>query len=595
MIKIGDNYYRNLEEQVLKNKEDIAQHYEIDRVLANLGIKLIGQVETEADLPDPLTYEGEYGDAYAVGNRAAVNAGTGYYTYYVFSRPDADAGNPGNHWLNVGRISIVGPQGPIGPVGPEGPEGKAGSKWYSGTSLPSITTEMEDGFQALNTTNGDVYQLTTLGNGSRTWIRTGNIQGPQGIQGVQGPIGPQGPQGQQGEKGATGDVGGFINIRAILSNADQLPTPASLNNLTVAYLVGSTMPYDLYVQVGESSATATWNNTGAFNAATLVTVGGVGQNVWEADTKLDKVTNVTVMPQAYVKFENGTQGVFNILPTPGAGSSGIPNKAYVDNYLTPKPLTDTFEKAYGGGDIAVLSGDVWKKMNVTGANAAYTIAMRQENGVLNVGTPTADTHAANKAYVNDGFVAKQERTSTNRAAVYGISKTGEPTLFVADAGQGANHVVMSDDYGCLYAAEPRIANNCATKNYVDTAMAALGIKSPTAVYEGYCSSNTVSVGTSFDSWKIENQTYNIYEFDISGLSKVTILSNLNGTVALGNPKSCIFMSTTKEGNCVQATANITLTPSDTMSGPFTLTPPTGAKYLYISTFASQSTPHIQGF
>jgi hypothetical protein len=157
MIKIGDNYYRNLEEQVQKNKEDIAQHYEIDRVLANLGIKLIGQVETPADLPDPLTYTGEYGDAYAVGNKEAVDAGVGFYTYYVFSRPDNDAGNPENHWLNVGRISIVGPQGPQGIEGPEGPEGKSGSKWYSGSTLPSITAEMEDGFQALNTTNGDVF------------------------------------------------------------------------------------------------------------------------------------------------------------------------------------------------------------------------------------------------------------------------------------------------------------------------------------------------------------------------------------------------------------------------------------------------------
>ena len=33
--------YRNLVEQVRKNQEDIARHYEIDRVLADWGIKVI--------------------------------------------------------------------------------------------------------------------------------------------------------------------------------------------------------------------------------------------------------------------------------------------------------------------------------------------------------------------------------------------------------------------------------------------------------------------------------------------------------------------------------------------------------------------------
>jgi hypothetical protein len=562
MIKIGDNYYRNLEEQVLKNKEDIAQHYEIDRVLANLGIKLIGQVDTPADLPDPLTYDGEYGDAYAVGDPVAVDAGVGYYTYYVFSRPDADAGNYENHWLNVGRISIVGPAGPQGIEGPMGPEGKAGSKWYSGSSLPSITSEMEDGFQALNTTNGNVYQLSTLGNGTRTWILTGNIKGAQGIQGPVGPIGPQGPQGQQGQPGPRGDSGGFINIRGILGNIDQLPLPSSLNNLTIAYLVGAAAPYDLYIQVGENSDVATWNNSGPFNAATLVMVNGAAQNIWNADTKLDKITTPTFEP---------IQGADNI------GGETINGVVYFVKY------------------------DGTNKTAPVGVQAAaYTIPARDSGGNFYVQNPTIAYHCANKRYVEDNFVAKQGAGAQNR--VYGVNQAGEQVMYNVLQGQGANFIIMSDAYGCISAATPRTDSNCATKKYVDDEITrvselvnSLGIHSPIGVYEGFCGSNSVAVGTSFANWKVENQGYNIYEFDVTGKSEVTILGNLGGTFALGDPKSCIFFSYSKEGTAMIATAQIQLDPSDTMNGPFKLKFGTNPKYLYIATTKGHGVPHLQAF
>ena len=96
---------RNLEEQVQKNKEDIARHYEIDRSLANFGIKIVGTVSSVEALPDPLSYQGQYGDGFAVGQ-------TGSYDYYIYTRPDVNAGQPNNHWLNVGQLAIQGPQGP---------------------------------------------------------------------------------------------------------------------------------------------------------------------------------------------------------------------------------------------------------------------------------------------------------------------------------------------------------------------------------------------------------------------------------------------------------------------------------------------------
>lgn len=320
---------RNLQEQVLKNKEDIARHYEIDRTLANLGIEIVGQVETPEDLPNPATYTGSFGDTYAVGNKVEVDAGTARYMYYVYTRPDINAGQPFNYWLNVGSISIVGPQGVQGPAGPQGPKGEAGAKWNSG-AFPNITGNINDYY--LVTTGGsgyigDVYRITEGGP-----VYMGNIRGPQGLQGIQGPAGLEGPQGVPGPKGETGDVGGFINIWGILTNINQAPTPASLNNLTVAYLVGAAAPYDLYVQIGESSDTAIWTNMGSFNAATLVTVNGVGQNVWDAGTKLDKVETSTT--EVYVHKRN-VQGT--VAYSQGLSSNAIVQRTGLDILVPDTP------------------------------------------------------------------------------------------------------------------------------------------------------------------------------------------------------------------------------------------------------------------
>lgn len=302
MLVFNGKQYRNEAEQVLKNKEDIAAHYAMDRALANFGIKIVGTVASADDLPDPLTYQGEYGDGYAVGQ-------PGSYVYYIYTRPDPNAGQPNNYWLNVGSISVVGPEGPRGPQGLTGPQGQS-TKWYTGQSFPA-TPNTNDMFLA---NNGQVYQYT---NGN--WQPITSIMGPQGVQGIQGIQGPQGPIGPQGAQGERGDVGGFINIVGMLTSAEQLPTPSSLDNLTYAYLVEHTGGtdqandhYDLYVQVGENSNVAVWLNAGPFNAATLVTVNGEGQNVWNADTKLDKWTGQAGNYRIYGVDTNGqTQVMYN--------------------------------------------------------------------------------------------------------------------------------------------------------------------------------------------------------------------------------------------------------------------------------------------
>lgn len=331
---------RNLQEQVLKNKEDIAKHYEIDRTLANFGIKIVGTVATVNDLPNPLTYDGEYGDGYAVGQ-------PGSYTYYLFTRPDPNAGITENHWLDVGQLAIQGPQGPVGPQGPQGPRGDA-TRWYtSSTELANANP----GDLWLDK-QGNIFKKSTEAN---VWTPVTNIKGPQGIQGPRGPQGEVGPQGEKGERGETGDVGAFIHINGILSSSSQLPLPTQINDLSAAYLIGSSAPYTLWVQAGSSIQTAIWTDVGELNVGTYITVGGQFQNVWNADTKLDKNTSVTQYNQLYAKAANGGEGYINVtkqalgdavVQRESDGSITVPyvpaapvdatSREYVDNRLNTK-------------------------------------------------------------------------------------------------------------------------------------------------------------------------------------------------------------------------------------------------------------------
>ena len=273
MITIDGKILRNLEEQVLKNQQDITNIKSLGQ-LYSFDIKVVGQVTDVIDLPNPETYQGEFGDAYLVGTTLP-------YDFYIYTRPNQF--NPANFWLNIGPFPLAGPQGETGPQGPKGETGR-GNSWSVSTNDPASTENRINGDQHLNSITGAVFSLT---NG--VWANTGNIRGPQGAQGIQGIQGPVGPIGPQGPKGDTGDVGGFINIAGIVETVDQLPTPESLGNLTIAYLVGTASPYTLYIQVGSTSAAAIWQNMGALNVATYVTVDGVYQNVLEMNTYQSKI------------------------------------------------------------------------------------------------------------------------------------------------------------------------------------------------------------------------------------------------------------------------------------------------------------------
>lgn len=240
MITFNDKVYRNLQEQVAKNKQDIADFRQVDRVLADFGIKVLGRLDSEDELP---TDDNEYGDAYAIGEDAP-------YDFYVWTRGNEYTSDTA-FWFNIGKMSVVGPQGPKGDrgaTGPQGPKGDTGAQGPAGA----------------NGTNG--------------------LQGPQGLKGDTGEKGDIGAQGPQGPKGDTGYI---YTIKSTLTSATLLPAPTETNRWD-AYLIGATAPYHLYVQL-ESDNTIAWTDVGSMTASgtsTQVLVDGEFVETFNADTKL---------------------------------------------------------------------------------------------------------------------------------------------------------------------------------------------------------------------------------------------------------------------------------------------------------------------
>lgn len=257
MIK-DDTVYRNLPEQVLKNKEDIENILMSQKVLGEFGIKIVGYVETVGQLPEAESYEGEYGDAYAVGTATP-------YQYYVWTRPTSAITIA--HWFYIGVFPQPGPTGATGATGATGPQGPAGAGMITQPINPTGITGYQVGQAWLNNETGDLFVL--ISGNPNYWERTGNLIGPQGPQGPQGLRGATGATGPQGPVGQQGPAGPGIVIIGQVESTSALPDP-SLIAAGRAYLVGTDAPYELYVIVGATQSQHQWLNAGLYNAFTYV-------------------------------------------------------------------------------------------------------------------------------------------------------------------------------------------------------------------------------------------------------------------------------------------------------------------------------------
>ena len=130
MLKFGNKEFRNLQEQVKKNMDDIMFILQEEGVLNEFGIKVVGQEQSVIDMPTVDNYkednpDWEYGDAYAVGTEAP-------YELYILTR--ANGTHPDDYWFNIGEFPMPGPQGEEGPQGQDGPQGPTGPSGQDGVS-----------------------------------------------------------------------------------------------------------------------------------------------------------------------------------------------------------------------------------------------------------------------------------------------------------------------------------------------------------------------------------------------------------------------------------------------------------------------------
>lgn len=253
-----------LEKQVYDLSKAVQAHWTVDRVLADFGIKIIGQLDMPpAEGTYPPGGPEAYGEAYAVGSAAP-------YDIYIWTRPDAY--HPEAYWFDVGPLGIQGVPG------------------APGASVVAASVS-ENGTLTLSMSNGPDIEAT------------GSTKGPKGDKGDKGDTGPQGPQGRQGETGSQGPEGpegpagppGYFNVLGTLSNEGQLPIASSVE-LGSAYLVWHAVAaeengghYDLYLNIN-SSGNQVWQNTGRVAAGTYIYENGQVINEFNADTKLDKIT-----------------------------------------------------------------------------------------------------------------------------------------------------------------------------------------------------------------------------------------------------------------------------------------------------------------
>ena len=80
MLKFGNQEFRNLEEQVLKNQQDIQDFKDGNQTIAEFGITVKGILSQASLLPE---YGQNYGDAYLIGTVPP-------YDMRVWTRHDAE-------------------------------------------------------------------------------------------------------------------------------------------------------------------------------------------------------------------------------------------------------------------------------------------------------------------------------------------------------------------------------------------------------------------------------------------------------------------------------------------------------------------------
>lgn len=263
-IIYNDKVYRNLQEQVLKNQEDLERYAATTLTLNNMGIRVLGILSDSTKLPPTAA---QYGDAYLIGT-------TPPYDLYIWTRLEAQ---DSARFVSVGQFPA--PSNIPGKTGPQGPQGD------TGVGIANIYVDSSGYMKIIYTDD-------------RPDSEFGSLKGPQGAMGPKGPKGDKGDPGAQGPRGVNGENAFAVTIVDTLTSIDQLPSP-SIAGRNDAYVVKSEGKSDLYGLVSENG-TLKWANFG-----TMAVQGGYATPADVQAVQNTVPTNLAIDAKKIVLARNG--------------------------------------------------------------------------------------------------------------------------------------------------------------------------------------------------------------------------------------------------------------------------------------------------
>lgn len=259
MLKFGNKEFRNLEEQVDKNKQDIADL--TAGISAAIGYMptILGVYARFDEIPT---------GGYNTGDTFLIGSGTPYSVYVYTDK---------NQWVNVGQFPVA---------GPKGDKGDLGSVITAAAGSPQVTPESLNDFY-IDTITGDWYVASRTVSGTLVYIKSFSLKGEKGdrgergLAGSMGPMGPTGPQGPQGERGytglkgdqgqkgdtgATGPAGNSVTNMSTASFTQDTSDPTIFHNaIDVAYSDGTSTTFTIDTKgiKGDKGDTGATGATGA--------------------------------------------------------------------------------------------------------------------------------------------------------------------------------------------------------------------------------------------------------------------------------------------------------------------------------------------
>ena len=438
--------------QIEKNRQDIEAIIN-DAVAFNyIGMKVVGQVNTADELPKKADYEVwpfNYGDAFAVGT-------TDPYNYYLWTR--AFGAHLSDHWFNIGIFpspsTVPGPKGDTGETGPA-PNLTIGTV-TSTLSQPQVTIEGTSPNYTLN------FKLQ---------------------KGDKGDPGTNGRNGVDGKNGKDGTNAIIYTVKGAVDTVSQLPVATSVSTDTAYLVKDGSLLYGIMVQNG----TNIWYNYGSTRVGPRGPA-GVGTTdltqvqfpEGEHTITLDDTDGLSIVGTG--KFSYGTNDTATPQMTvrvPLKAGTGISMEADANSkFLEIKnadhdALAGKLDKKTGNTtypQVYIKNTNGQQTMfSVSPSSIASTIMIRDANGNANIANPTADSHIANKRYVDIADAAKLDKGTTTGYYAYTHDGNTQGELKISQSND-ASTLVQRDSAGRISAVYPTASTHCATKGYVDDAI-----------------------------------------------------------------------------------------------------------------------------